>query len=213
MDVSPPTELFEPINVPSKILMGPGPSNASQRILNSLSLPILGHLHPETLKIMDDVKLGCQYIFQTKNPVTLCVSASGHGGMEASLCNLIEPGDCALFGVTGLWGNRASDMAKRYGADCRFVAAETGCGLTLDQIEEALSKHRPVLFFIVLGDSSTGVLQPLEGVGELCRKHNCLLVVDTVASLGGTPFYADKWLVDVVYTGSQKTLCGKKFVI
>lgn len=171
MDTQPPNALLLPINVPSKILMGPGPSNPSQRILDSLSLPMLGHLHPETLKIMDDVKLGCQYIFQTKNEVTLCVSASGHGGMEAALCNLIEPGDRALFGVTGLWGNRASDMAKRYGADCRFVTAKTGSALTLDQIEESLVKERPVLFFIVQGDSSTGVLQPLEGVGELCRRY------------------------------------------
>lgn len=206
MDVSPPTALLQPMQVPLKTLMGPGPSNAPQRVLDALARPILGHLHPETLKIMDDVKLGCQYIFQTKNEVTLCISASGHGGMEASLCNLIEPGDRVLFGVTGLWGHRASDMAKRYGADCRFVAAETGFGLTLGQIEEALVKHRPAIFFVVQGDSSTGVLQPLEGIGELCRRYNCLLVVDTVASLGGTPFYMDKWLVDVVYTGSQKTL-------
>lgn len=208
MDISPPVELSRPMNVPSKILMGPGPSNANQRVLNALSLPLLGHLHAETLKIMDDVKLGLQYLFQTKNEVTLCVSASGHGGMEAALCNIIEPGDRVLLGATGMWAHRASDMAKRYGADCRFVSAELGFGLTLEQIEEALAKHRPVMLFLVQGDSSTGVLQPLEGVGALCRKYNCLLVVDTVASLGGTPFYADKWMVDVVYTGSQKALSG-----
>lgn len=171
MDFSPPNKLFQPLKVPSKILMGPGPSNPSQRILDALSLPMLGHLHPETLQIMDDVKEGCQYIFQTKNVVTVCVSASGHGGMEASMCNLIEPGDRVLFGVTGLWGNRASDMAKRYGADCRFVTAELGYGLTLDQIEEALKEHSPALFFVVQGDSSSGVLQPLEGVGEVCRRY------------------------------------------
>lgn len=198
MDFSPPNALFQPLTVPSKILMGPGPSNPSQRILDSLSLPMLGHLHPETLKIMDDVKLGCQYIFQTKNEVTLCVSASGHGGMEAAMCNLIEPGDRVLFGVTGLWGHRASDMAKRYGGDCRFVAAETGFGLKLDQIESALVEHRPVLFFVVQGDSSTGVLQPLEGVGELCRRYGPFMesivglnsknlhVTDTIVSLSST---------------------------
>lgn len=170
MDSSPPTALFEPLKVPSKLLMGPGPSNPSQRILDALSLPVLGHLHHETLKIMDDIKEGCQYIFQTKNPVTLCVSASGHGGMEAAICNLIEPGDRILFGVTGLWGHRASDMAKRYGGDCRFVTAKSGCGLKLEEIEEALMKHRPMLFFVVQGDSSTGVLQPIESVGELCKR-------------------------------------------
>lgn len=120
---------------------------------------------------MDDIKEGLKYVFQTKNPLTLCISASGHGGMEAALCNLIEEGDVVLCGVTGLWGKRAADMATRYGADVRFI--ETGSAidiLTMDRLTEYFNIHKPKIFFVTQGDSSTGVLQPIEGIGELCRK-------------------------------------------
>lgn len=121
---------------------------------------------------MDDIKAGVQYVFQTKNPLTLCISASGHGGMEAALCNLIEDGDVVLCGVTGLWGRRAGDMAARYGADVRYMEAgnEPGHILTPNRILEYLQVHQPKIFFITQGDSSTGVLQPIEGLGELCRR-------------------------------------------
>lgn len=120
---------------------------------------------------MDEIKEGLKYVFQTQNAVTLCVSASGHAGMEAALCNLIEVGDVALCGVTGLWGKRAADMAERYGADVRFVeAGSNGNIITLDHIADSFAKHKPKIFFITQGDSSTGVLQPIEGIGQLCRK-------------------------------------------
>jgi alanine-glyoxylate transaminase / serine-glyoxylate transaminase / serine-pyruvate transaminase len=126
--------------------------------------------------------------------------------MEASLCNLVEDGDIVLLGVTGIWGDRATDMARRYGADVRILQARAGEIITLDELEGYMEMHKPSVFFLTHGDSSTGVLQPLEGIGELCRKHKCLFIVDTVASLGGAPFFADEWKVDVVYTGSQKVL-------
>lgn len=121
---------------------------------------------------MDDIKEGLKYIFQTRNPVTLCVSASGHGGMEAALCNLIEEGDVVLCGVTGLWGRRAGDMANRYGADVRYIEPGNSPGdiLTIDRITDYFEVHKPKIFFITQGDSSTGVLQPIEGLGDLCRK-------------------------------------------
>lgn len=170
MDVLPPSWIASPLVVPQKILMGPGPSNAPQRVLDALGQPTLGHLHAETLRFMDEIKEGCQYIFQTRNPVTLCVSASGHGAMEAALCNLIEDGDIVLVGVTGIWGQRAGDMAKRHGGDVRFIETQPGTILTPDRIEEYLRIHRPVVFFVAQGDSSTGVLQPIDGIGDLCRK-------------------------------------------
>lgn len=193
--------------VPSKTLMGPGPSNCSQRVLDALSNPLLGHMHPECLEIMDEIKEGIKYMFQTKNPATFCISASGQGGMEAALCNLLEDGDVAAFGVTGLWGYRAAEMAKRYGADVRITEARFGKTLTLDDIKESFEVHRPKVFFLVQGDSSTGLLQGnIREVGELCRKYNCIFVVDTVASLGGVEFLMDEWKVDVAFTGSQKVL-------
>ena len=171
MEVPPPQCLFEPLIVPKKTMMGPGPSNASQRVLNSLSLPIIGHLHAETLKIMDDIKEGIRYIFQTKNPVTLCVSASGHGAMETALCNLIQDSESVLIGKTGIWGERAGDMARRYGANVHFIEAKLGSTLLFSEIEECLRKYKPILFFTVQGESSTGVLQPIEGLGELCHRY------------------------------------------
>lgn len=173
MDVDPPKCLITtPLKVPTKILMGPGPSNAPARVLAALSNPILGHLHTETLQMMDEIKEGCRYIFQTTNPVTLCVSASGHGAMEMSLCNLIEDGDVVLVAVTGIWGQRAGDMARRCGGDVRFIeSGAPGSVLAHDRIEEYMRIHRPVVFFITQGDSSTGILQPIEGLGDLCQKY------------------------------------------
>ncbi|XP_059224063.1 alanine--glyoxylate aminotransferase [Stomoxys calcitrans] len=207
MDVEPPKNLKSALYVPNKTLMGPGPSNCSERVLNSLSNPVLGHLHPECLEIMDDIKEGIKYIFQTRNEATMCISGSGHAGMEAALCNLLEDGDVILFGSTGIWGHRAAEMAKRYGGDVRFVESRFGRSLNLDEIEFAFEGHKPAVFFLAQGDSSTGVMQTqLKEIGEICRKYNCLFVVDTVASLGGTEFYMDRWQVDVTYTGSQKVL-------
>jgi len=206
LDVEPPKCLATPLTVPTKLLMGAGPSNAAESVLRAGALPLLGHLHTEFIKIMDDVKEGLQYAFQTKNPLTLAISGTGHAGIEAALCNLIERGDVVLVGINGIWGERASDMARRQGADVRTFSKPPGQNFSLNDIEAALLEHKPAILFLVQGESSTGVVQPLDGVGALCTKLNCLLVVDTVASLGGEPFFMDKWAVDVVYSGSQKVL-------
>ncbi|XP_037959842.1 serine--pyruvate aminotransferase, mitochondrial [Teleopsis dalmanni] len=207
MEVPPPKSLQQPLYVPNKTLMGPGPSNYSQRVLDALSNPVLGHLHPECLQIMDEIKAGLKYAFQTTNEATMCVSGSGHAGMEMALCNLIEDGDVVLLGPTGVWGHRAAEMARRYGADIRYVEARFGRSLKMDDLEFAFEGHNPQIFFIAQGDSSTGILQThIKEIGELCRKFDCLLIVDTVASLGGTEFLMDAWKVDVAYTGSQKVL-------
>lgn len=158
---------------------------------------------------MDEIKEGIKYLFQTQNTATMCISGSGHAGMEAALCNLLEDGDVALVGVTGLWGNRAADIAQRYGADVRHVNGKYGHALSIEDVREALLKHKPQVLFLTQGDSSTGVLQNnIADIGEMCRRYNCLLVVDVVASLGSVEFLMDEWKVDVAYTGSQKVLCG-----
>lgn len=170
MDYQPPESLTKPLVVPKKIMMGPGPSNASERVLQAMSQPILGHLHAESLQLMNEIKEGCQYIFQTQNPVTLCVSASGNGAMETAVWNLIEEGDRVLIGVIGYFGRRSGEMAKRQGAIVYYVEAEPGTTLSLVQVEEHLQLVKPVAFFVTHGESSTGVLQPIEGMGQLCRK-------------------------------------------
>ncbi|KAF2882597.1 hypothetical protein ILUMI_23565 [Ignelater luminosus] len=152
------------------------------------------------------LKKAYNMFFKLKNELTLAISTSGHGGMEAVMCNLLEPGDKVLITVNGIWGERASLMASRYGAQVCRIEAPLGSNFSLQEIEDALIKHQPSLLFVVQGESSTGVYQPIEGIGRICHKYNCLLAVDTVASLGGVPFYADRWEVDVVYSGSQKVL-------
>ncbi|XP_012251450.2 alanine--glyoxylate aminotransferase [Athalia rosae] len=202
----PPKSLLSPLVVPEKTLMAPGPSNSSTRVLNAMKNQILGHLHPEICEMMDEIKAGLQYVFQTKNRLTLAISASGHGGMEACLGNILEKGETVLISKCGIWGERAANMATRIGAHVEFLETEPGVAFTLDQLELAVRKHRPTAVFVVHAESSTGMKQPLQGVGEIVHRYGGLLIVDTVASLGGEPFYADAWGVDVVYTGSQKVL-------
>ncbi|XP_018798925.1 PREDICTED: serine--pyruvate aminotransferase, mitochondrial [Bactrocera latifrons] len=207
MELPVPEQLKQSLYVPNKTLMGPGPSNCTQRVLDSLSNPVLGHMHPECFEIMDDIKAGVKYIFQTKNTATMCISGSGHAGMETAFVNLVEDGDIVLLACTGLWGYRAAEMVKRLNGDVRYVESRFGHALSLKEIEFAFEGHKPQVFFIAQGDSSTGILQPqLKEIGELCEKYNCLFVVDTVASLGGVEFLMDAWKVDMAYTGSQKVL-------
>ncbi|XP_015181073.1 PREDICTED: serine--pyruvate aminotransferase, mitochondrial [Polistes dominula] len=206
MKVDPPKELLKPLQVPSKILMGPGPSNCSQRVLQSLGHQIIGHFHSEMFKLMDDIKAGIQYAFQTKNKLTLALSTAAHGGMEACLGNLIESGETVLIAKCGIWGERAGNMANRIGAHVEFLKTEHGVGFDLDLLESYLKKFKPAAVFVVHAESTTGMKQPLEGIGNLVHRYNSLLIVDCVASLGGEPFFADAWEIDAVYTCSQKVL-------
>lgn len=164
-------------------------------------------MHPETFKIMDDIKEGTKYLFQTINPLTLCLSASGHAGMEAGFCNLIEDGDVVLIAVQGLWGERAMDISSRLGAEVRLAKKTPNEVLTIEELRKQLQTYpKPKVFFVTHGESSTGQLQNLEGFGDLCREFDCLFMVDAVITMGCVPFYVDKWKIDVAYSGSQKVL-------
>lgn len=126
--------------------------------------------------------------------------------MEASFVNLIEEGDVVLIAVCGIWGERAADMARRNGATVRQLKKQLGEPVTLEQAREQFELHKPSLFFIAHGESSTGMLQNLDGFGDLCREFNCLLMVDAVITMGCVGFYVDRWKIDVAYSGSQKAL-------
>ncbi|KAK6484051.1 serine--pyruvate aminotransferase-like [Huso huso] len=206
LTVPAPASLLLPLKVPDRLLLGPGPSNVPPRILSAGGRPIIGHMHKEMFEIMDDIKKGIQYAFQTKNELTMAISGSGHVAMEAALYNTVERGETVLMGVNGIWGERAADISERMGADAKRIVKPPGECFTLQEIEQALSKHKPVLFFITHGESSTGIAHPLDGLGALCHKYNCLLLVDSVASLGGAPIYMDKQEIDILYSGSQKVL-------
>jgi len=206
VDIGAPAVLAQPIHVPLKTLTGPGPSNVCDRVLQAQALPTLGHLHPEFTKIMDDIKAGVQYIFQTNNAMSFALSATGHAAMECVMTNLLEPGTVILIANNGIWGVRARDMAERQGADVRDISTPAGTNFSFATLEAAIKEHKPRVLFVTHGESSTGVVQPLEGLGDLCHDNDCLLAVDTVASLGGVPVYADRLNIDVIYTGSQKVL-------
>ncbi|KAG6797742.1 serine--pyruvate aminotransferase, mitochondrial [Apis mellifera caucasica] len=202
----PPQILRTKLQLPIKTLMSPGPTNCSKRVLQSLQNQILGHLHPEFCMLMDEIKEGLQYIFQTNNRLTLALSASGHGGMEACLTNLLEPGETVLIVKSGIWSERAACMANRLGANVKLLETDYTKGITLKELEIALEQHRPVVVFMVHAESSTGVKQPLEDFGVLIHKYNALLIVDVVASLCGEPFFMDSWDIDAAYAGSQKAI-------
>jgi alanine-glyoxylate transaminase/serine-glyoxylate transaminase/serine-pyruvate transaminase len=194
------------LNMPPRILLGPGPSNTHTRVRQAAGAPLVGHLDPAFVSLMEEVKELLRYTFQTDNEITLPISGTGSAAMEASLANTIEPGDVVLVGIIGYFGERIAEMAGRYRADVRLIEQEWGKVFSLDELRAGLEKHRPAILALVHGETSSGACQPLEGVGELCREYDCLLLVDTVASLGGVPFYADDWQVDIVYSGAQKCL-------
>jgi alanine-glyoxylate transaminase/serine-glyoxylate transaminase/serine-pyruvate transaminase len=194
--------------VPERLLMGPGPSNAHPAVLAAQSLPLLGHLHPPFLKIMDDIQEGLRYTFQTDSKYTLLVTGTGHNGMETCIANLLEPGEKVVVGNNGIWGSRVVDMAGRYNADVINLETEGGRGFTYEELKNAVETHKPAVLFLCQGESSTGVHQNLAGLGELCHKNGTLLLVDTVCTLGGVPLFADEWGIDAIYSGSQKVLGG-----
>uniref|UniRef100_A0A8D3C5L7 Alanine--glyoxylate aminotransferase n=1 Tax=Scophthalmus maximus TaxID=52904 RepID=A0A8D3C5L7_SCOMX len=204
--VPPPKCLQKPLVVPHRHMFGPGPSNVPPRILKAGANPVIGHMHPEIFEIMNDIKSGTQYMFQTHNSMTFAVSGTGHTAMECAIFNAVEPGENVLTAVNGIWGERAADMAERIGAKVNTIVAPPGGFFTNEEIEQALAKYRPVLLFLAHGESSTGVLHPLDGIGLLCHKYNCLLLVDSVAAIGGAPLHMDQQEIDILYTGSQKVL-------
>lgn len=204
--VPPPEALSKPLSVPKRLLLGPGPSDLAPRVLAAGSLRMIGHMQKEMFQIMDDIKKGIQYVFQTRNPLTLVVSGSGHCAMETALFNLLEPGDSFLVGTNGIWGMRAAEIAGRIGALVHQMPKNPGEHYTLQEVEEGLAQHKPVLLFLTHGESSTGMMQPLDGFGDLCHRYQCLLLVDSVASLGGVPIYMDQQGIDIMYSGSQKVL-------
>ena len=193
------------LNPPSRTLMGPGPANIPPRVLKALSTPILGHLDPAFLAIMDDTVHLSRQVFRTTNQLTIPVSGTGSAGMEAAVCNALEPGDTAVIGVNGYFGERIVEMAGRYGAKVVRVDAEWGKTIAPEQFEAALKKESKVkLVAVVHAETSTGVLQPLPEIGRMARARNALFLADAVTSLGGVDVRVDDWGVDICYSGTQK---------
>jgi len=197
------THAFQP---PQRLLMGPGPSNVSAGVLRILGAPVLGHLDPLFVSMMDEIKEMLRQVFLTRNEMTFPVSGTGSAGMEFCCVNLIEPGDEVVIGVNGVFGARMVDVAERCGARVHKVESAWGTIIAPAQIASALEGRRPKLVAIVHAETSTGALTPVEEIARLARQAGALMLLDTVTSLGGCPVRVDEWGIDAVYSGTQKCL-------
>mgnify|MGYP001822642037 CR=1 FL=1 len=198
---------YQDLNISPRILLGPGPSMVAPRVLNALSYPLVGHLDPQFLTLMQEVQQLLRFVFQTENELTVPVSGTGSAGMEAALCNFIEPGDNVLVAVLGYFGERMVEMAGRYGAQVDRIDRPWGEAFDPDEIKAALGQKKYKLLALVHAETSTGVLQP--GIAEIAaaaHDNGALLVMDTVTSLGGMPVEIDAWGVDVAFSGTQKSM-------
>jgi len=197
---------LDPIATPNRLLLGPGPSNADPRVLEAIARPPLSHLDPLYLELMNEVQEMLRYVWQTDNRFTIPVSGTGSAAMEATIANTVEAGETVVVGVIGYFGKRLVDMCGRYGANVVEISAPWGEALSLETLTQAVEQHKPAVLALVHAETSTGVLQPLDGIGDLCRAHDCLLLLDTVTSLGGVPLKLDEAKVDLAYSCSQKGL-------
>lgn len=178
-----------------------------QRVLRALSTSLIGHLDPAFLALMDDIQALLRIVFQTKNRFTIAVSGTGSAGMEASIANIVEPGDTVVVGVNGLFGSRLATIVERCGGNAILVEAPWGQVIEPDALEAVLRRSGPVkAVAIVHAETSTGAWQPLEPISRLCRDHDALFVVDAVTSLGGAPVEVDRLGIDVCYSATQKCL-------
>ncbi len=197
----------KPFHPPQRVLMGPGPSDVSPRVLEALSRPTIGHLDPMFITLMDEMKALLKHAFQTKNELTMPVSAPGSAGMETCFVNLVEPGDKVIICQNGVFAGRMKENVERCGGIAVMVQDEWGRAVDPQKLEDALKANpdaRIVAF--VHAETSTGAQSDVKTLVEIAHRHNCLTIVDAVTSLGGTPLMVDEWDIDAIYSGTQKCL-------
>ena len=200
------SDTFPELQNPPRILLGPGPSMVHHRVLRAMASPLVGHLDPYFLEIMERTQDLLRMVFETQNRLTIPISGTGSAAMEASLANLIEPGDEILICINGYFGLRLVDMAQRYGAEIRTIDRPWGEVFTADEVRDALAQKSAKIVAIVQAETSTGALQPLGDISRVVHENGSLLLVDAVTSLGGIPVQVDEIGIDVCYSGSQKCL-------
>jgi alanine-glyoxylate transaminase / serine-glyoxylate transaminase / serine-pyruvate transaminase len=199
--------MFDLGNLKPRMLMGPGPSDVSPRVLEAMARPTVGHLDGQFLSVLNDIRGMLQEVFQTRNELTLAVSGTGSAGMETCVVNLIEPGDRMLVCIAGVFGQRMADVAGRAGAEVVTIERPWGQVFTPQQVETAISEQGPFkVVGIVHAETSTGAAQPIDAIGKIVHGAGALLLVDAVTSLGGMPVDVDGWQVDACYSGTQKCL-------
>lgn len=197
---------YATLNPTKRTLMGPGPSDIHPRVLSAMAAPTLGHLDPEFIAIMDEIKSMLQQVFHTKNELTMPISATGSAGMEACLVNVIEPGDRVVIAQNGVFAGRMADIVERLGGDLVKVEVPWGEAIPVEKIKEAIAGKATKLVGIVHAETSTGVRQTIPEVSKLAHDVGALMLIDCVTSLGGIPVEIDHWEVDLAYSGTQKCL-------
>jgi len=198
---------MQTFNPPVRTLMGPGPSDVHPRVLEALSRPTIGHLDPAFIRMMDELKELLQYAFQTRNAMTMPVSAPGSAGMETCFVNLVEPGDKVVVCQNGVFGGRMKENVERCGGIAVMVEDSWGDAIDINKLEDALKAHDDArIVAMVHAETSTGAQSDVATLVKLAHQHDCLTIVDTVTSLGGTPVKVDEWGIDAIYSGSQKCL-------
>ena len=192
---------------PVRTLMGPGPSDVNPRILEAMSRPTIGHLDPAFVSMMDEMKVLLRYAFQTNNELTMPVSAPGSAGMEMCFVNLVEPGDKVVVCQNGVFGGRMKENVERCGGVAVMVEDDWGVAVSPDKVEEALKANPDTrILAFVHAETSTGAISDAKTLTEIAHQHDCLVIVDTVTSLAGSPLMVDEWKLDAVYSGTQKCL-------
>jgi len=191
----------------NRLLMGPGPSNVNPRVLKAISQPTIGHLDPQFIELMDEVKSLLRYAFQTENEVTFAVSGPGSVGMETCLVNLIERDDKVIVCINGVFGGRMKNIIERCGATPIDVTAPWGTAIDPAELENKLSQNKDArIVAFVHAETSTGAKSDIKTLAEIAHKYSCLTIADTVTSLAGIPLYIDEWKIDCTYSGTQKCL-------
>ena len=190
-----------------RLLLGPGPSLIAPRVMRALGAPMLSHLDPDFVAIMDDLRARLGRVFRApEGAFTFAMSGTGTSGMEVAVSNLVQPGTRVLSIVTGYFGDRLAQMCVRYGGEVEKLPVEWGRAVDPDAVKTLVGKTRAEVVTIVHAETSTGVLNPLEEVAAIAREHDALVLVDAVTSLGGHPLDAAGWGLDAVYSCSQKCL-------
>lgn len=191
---------------PTRLLMGPGPTNPDPRVTEAMAAPLVGHLDPYFLTVMDETMRDLRALFRTGNHHTIPMSGTGSAGLETIATNILEPGDSVLVGVIGYFGERLAELCRRTGAEVHTLEAQWGDVIDPGRIANALDAHPAKLVYLVHVETSTGAAQPLEEIGRIVRERESLLAVDCVTSLAGMPFDAEGWMIDAAGSCSQKCI-------
>jgi alanine-glyoxylate transaminase/serine-glyoxylate transaminase/serine-pyruvate transaminase len=197
---------FKEVDPGNRILMGPGPSDVSSRVLQALAAPCIGHLDPYFLSIMNETQNLLRFLFQTENSLTIPVSGTGSAGMETCFVNLVEPGDEVAVCVNGVFGTRMADLVVRQGGKLVRIDGQWGRAVDPDQVRDALKGSRPKILAVVHAETSTGACSPLEELSSIAKEAGALFLVDAVTSLGGMDVPVDRLSIDAAYSGTQKCL-------